>query len=553
MNNKKKSIKGLQFLGICGFFSSSNEEAEERGPFIVTKEGINDSSLNSQQKGSLKQNLLHSPKSSWCEASEEAMTACESASEDLGEVDGDIMDAIHEIETSTDFFLPKGPLQIYSLQIQMDPIGLVKAGSFRSKYRVAIKTIQNQKRTTKLKKISVEKELKVLKYLGNYPTILSCYGYVINGPSLQIVYELAPYGSLDKVLRENKVQSFPLALMVAWMSDLADAMQFLHSKGIIHGDIKAENILVFERLETKLCNFHTAKSASELEMDIDKCFRSTSFLGEKAQKTLPSFSRDLTAFFHTSLQVFTRSSSTDLQAYLNGQDLDKALAQAMINFPLSVYNISSSVYSILTSLLLAEKNNDLITSKEISEQLFHVLEETCDGDPRDYSSPFGMLIKQIEKILISSTDQIQQIVQLTNLIDAGGSSEIMRINENTLALQLILQRLKESNGETAEKVEIKGKKSRGDISSDNSIQSRIPETEMILDQRQILREWLETVCAAPSGIAENIACSFIQSKIYSIDILQERVRSNPSFLKKIHMGDRALRRRIYETLRSTPN
>ncbi len=481
------------------------------------------------------------------------MTACESSSEDLGELHGGLMDAIHEIEISTDFFLPKGPLQIFSLQIQMDPIGLVKAGSFRSKYRVAIKTIQNQKRTTKVKKMSVEKELKVLKYLGNYPTILSCYGYVVNGPSIQIVYELAPYGSLDKVLRENKVQSFPLSLMVAWMSDLADAMQFLHSKGIIHGDIKAENVLVFERLETKLCNFHTSKPASEPEMDIDKCFRSTSFLGENAQKTVPSFSRDLTAFFHTFLQVLTRSSSTDLQAYLNGQDMDKALAQAMINFPLSVYNISSSVYSILTSLLLAERNNDLVTSKEISEQLFHVLEETCDGDPRDYSSPFGMQIKQIEKILISCTDQIQQIVQLSSLIDAGGSSEIMRINENTLALQLILQRLKESNGESPQKVEIKGKKSRGDISSDNSTQSRIPETEMILDQRQILREWLETICAAPSGIAENIACSFIQSNIYSIDILQERVRSNPSFLKKIHMGDRALRRRIYETLRNTSN
>lgn len=37
MNKKKKSIKGLQFLGICGFFSSSNEEAEESGLFIVTK------------------------------------------------------------------------------------------------------------------------------------------------------------------------------------------------------------------------------------------------------------------------------------------------------------------------------------------------------------------------------------------------------------------------------------------------------------------------------------------------------------------------------------
>lgn len=65
--------------------------------------------------------------------------------------------------------------------------------------------------------------------------------------------ERAPHGNLREFLEKNKAPAIARRIQVA--IDLAEAMQYIHDRGIIWGDVSARNILVFDDLHIKLCDF----------------------------------------------------------------------------------------------------------------------------------------------------------------------------------------------------------------------------------------------------------------------------------------------------------
>jgi len=79
----------------------------------------------------------------------------------------------------------------------------------------------------------------------HHPNILAFYGVVNNGPgeTLATVAEFMVNGSLKKVLlRKGKHLDWRKRIMVAM--DAAIGMEYLHSKDIVHFDLKCDNLLV---------------------------------------------------------------------------------------------------------------------------------------------------------------------------------------------------------------------------------------------------------------------------------------------------------------------
>jgi len=79
----------------------------------------------------------------------------------------------------------------------------------------------------------------------HHPNILSLYGVVNNGPgaTLATVTEFMVNGSLKKVLlRNDKYLDWRKRIMLAM--DAAIGMEYLHSKDIVHFDLKCDNLLV---------------------------------------------------------------------------------------------------------------------------------------------------------------------------------------------------------------------------------------------------------------------------------------------------------------------
>lgn len=94
-----------------------------------------------------------------------------------------------------------------------------------------------------------------------YANIVHMYDYFTEGSVHYIVLEFVDGMSLNKLIAKKGKLAWPTALLV--VRDACKALQFAHSKGVIHRDIKPGNILLSTKGEIKLADFGIAASATD--------------------------------------------------------------------------------------------------------------------------------------------------------------------------------------------------------------------------------------------------------------------------------------------------
>ncbi|ELP84796.1 serine/threonine protein kinase HT1, putative [Entamoeba invadens IP1] len=111
-----------------------------------------------------------------------------------------------------------------------------------------------------------KKEVAMLdKFRSDY--IVHFYGAVFILNKICMVTEFAPFGSLQDLMKHKKSEDVDMKIRVKICLDGANGIEYLHTNGILHRDIKPDNILVFslnlnEKVNAKLTDFGSAKNVN---------------------------------------------------------------------------------------------------------------------------------------------------------------------------------------------------------------------------------------------------------------------------------------------------
>src|SRR2546425_231490 len=89
-----------------------------------------------------------------------------------------------------------------------------------------------------------------------HPNIVRVLEFGVEGKTPFLVMDYATNGTLRQ--RHPKGVALPLPLIVAYVKQVADALQYAHNEKVIHRDIKPENMLLGRRQEVLLSDFGIA-------------------------------------------------------------------------------------------------------------------------------------------------------------------------------------------------------------------------------------------------------------------------------------------------------
>ncbi|NWI56786.1 AURKA kinase, partial [Calyptomena viridis] len=138
------------------------------------------------------------------------------------------------------------------------PLGKGKFGNVylarekQSKFILALKVLFK----TQLEEAGVEhqlrREVEIQSHL-RHPNILRLYGYFHDVTRVYLILEYAPRGEVFKELQ--KLTKFDEQRTATYITELADALVYCHSKSVIHRDIKPENLLLGSNGELKIADF----------------------------------------------------------------------------------------------------------------------------------------------------------------------------------------------------------------------------------------------------------------------------------------------------------
>lgn len=238
-------------------------------------------------------------------------------------------------------------------------------------YGSVVKCTSDDGKLYAVKKIHREKEdlpcLMEASVLSSFkhPSLMSAERVFMSGDDLYIVMELAT-SDLAKHCRKDKGGSPPnLATRKKWAYSLCHAVACLHQEGIIHGDIKASNILLMSNGEVRLGDYTLAWLSH----------------GRKGQSTVQTIT-------HRALEILLRQSWDEkVDVWALGCTLYE-MAYGKLLFPFQAEGIEDISDEKLYQRLLRQRSIECLYSWQ--EYLDHgILSQKGDHLPFSFSADFS--------------------------------------------------------------------------------------------------------------------------------------------------------------------
>lgn len=151
-------------------------------------------------------------------------------------------------------------------------------GSYSKVYLCTLKTDKSQKFAVKVihkelliryrKMATVKNERDALMMLKGHPNIISLHSTFQDQDNLYFVMEFAPNGALTQLMQKLGPSTIEVARF--YTAEIVHALAFMHSKKILHRDVKPDNILLDESMHIKFTDFGTAKIGTQTDEESDE-------------------------------------------------------------------------------------------------------------------------------------------------------------------------------------------------------------------------------------------------------------------------------------------
>jgi eukaryotic-like serine/threonine-protein kinase len=150
------------------------------------------------------------------------------------------------------------PGYIVGEKIGQGAYGVVWAGTqTTTQQKVAIKVLRSGPRH------GLHREVQRILEVSEHPYVVPLLDARLEHEPAFLVTPLMQ-GSMGTYMRENcKTSEVESALIRVWMRQVASALEFVHTKGIVHCDLKPDNILLDNEGNSKVCDFGQATLSGE--------------------------------------------------------------------------------------------------------------------------------------------------------------------------------------------------------------------------------------------------------------------------------------------------
>eukprot|EP00667_Euglena_gracilis_P004075 EG_transcript_4090 len=147
---------------------------------------------------------------------------------------------------------------------------------------IAVKQVDCRHLSSESELRQLKDEIGLLKALS-HPRIVHYLGFFQTGTKFSILLEYVPGGSIRSLLA--KFGKFDECVISSYTSQLLDGLQYLHSCGVIHRDIKAANVLVSDLGQIKVSDFGACYKRSSGPCDASKLWGTPLWMAPESVKS----------------------------------------------------------------------------------------------------------------------------------------------------------------------------------------------------------------------------------------------------------------------------